>query len=46
MWSIWGGQELFPKQADPKGDPEKWTEDEMKRWLNAVSSTKSVYMDL
>ena len=30
---------MFPKQDDPKGVPENWTEDEMKRWLNAVSST-------
>jgi hypothetical protein len=28
---------MFPAQEDPKGDPEKWTEDELKRWLNAVS---------
>ncbi|KAL1304777.1 hypothetical protein AAFC00_003712 [Neodothiora populina] len=33
MWSIWGG-DLFPQEPDPKGDPEKWTEEEMKRWLN------------
>lgn len=30
---------MFPKQADPTGEPENWTEDEMKRWLNNVSIT-------
>jgi hypothetical protein len=38
-WSIWG-QDMFPRQEDPKGDPENWTEDEMRRWLNAVSLNK------
>ncbi|CAK4034479.1 Hypothetical predicted protein [Lecanosticta acicola] len=33
-WSIWGG-DMFPKPEDPKGEPENWTEEEMKRWLNA-----------
>lgn len=32
-WSIWGG-DMFPKLEDPKGEPENWTEDEMKRWLD------------
>jgi hypothetical protein len=36
VWSIWGG-DMFPAPEDPNGDPEKWTEDELKRWLNAVS---------
>lgn len=35
VWSIWGG-DMFPKEADPKGEPEKWTDDEMKRWLKNV----------
>ena len=35
-WSIWGG-DMFPAQPDPTGEPETWTEDEMKRWLDAVS---------
>ncbi|KAK5711218.1 hypothetical protein LTR17_018510 [Elasticomyces elasticus] len=34
VWSIWGG-DMFPQAADPKGEPETWSEDEMKRWLNA-----------
>ena len=34
-WSIWGG-DMFPAQPDPTGDPEKWSEEDMKRWLNAV----------
>jgi hypothetical protein len=28
---------MFPKEPDPKGEPENWSEDEMRRWLNAVS---------
>ncbi|KAK5675798.1 hypothetical protein LTR97_012591 [Elasticomyces elasticus] len=34
VWSIWGG-DMFPQAADPKGEPETWSEDEMKRWLNS-----------
>ncbi|KAF1823969.1 uncharacterized protein K489DRAFT_378345, partial [Dissoconium aciculare CBS 342.82] len=27
---------MFPPATDhPKGDPESWTEEEMRRWLNA-----------
>ncbi|KAK4067043.1 uncharacterized protein Triagg1_8043 [Trichoderma aggressivum f. europaeum] len=33
-WSIFGG-DLFPAQEDPKGDPETWTREEMRRWLAA-----------
>ncbi|KAH8693704.1 hypothetical protein BGW36DRAFT_429737 [Talaromyces proteolyticus] len=33
-WSIWGG-DLFPAETDPKGDPEHWTTEELKRWLRA-----------
>ncbi|KAF1355123.1 hypothetical protein BDV97DRAFT_97946 [Delphinella strobiligena] len=32
-WSIFGS-DIFPQEPDPKGDPEQWTEDEMRRWLN------------
>jgi hypothetical protein len=28
---------MFPQATDPKGDPDSWTEEEMRRWLNAVS---------
>lgn len=35
IWSIWG-QDMFPKEEDPKGEPETWTEEQMKRWLNNV----------
>ncbi len=35
-WGIWGG-DMFPQAADPKGDPENWTEEDMKRWLDSVS---------
>ncbi|KAK3670108.1 hypothetical protein LTR78_010048 [Recurvomyces mirabilis] len=33
-WSIWGG-DMFPQQPDPKGEPETWSEEDVKRWLNA-----------
>ncbi|KAI0593069.1 hypothetical protein F4775DRAFT_597577 [Biscogniauxia sp. FL1348] len=33
-WSLWGGQ-IFPAAADPTGDPEDWTRDELRRWLAA-----------
>ncbi|KAH7318228.1 hypothetical protein B0I35DRAFT_478754 [Stachybotrys elegans] len=33
-WSIWGG-DMFPREADPTGDPNGWTIEEMRRWLNA-----------
>ncbi|KAF7196010.1 hypothetical protein HII31_02636 [Pseudocercospora fuligena] len=32
-WSIWG-QDMFPKEPDPTGEPETWTNAEMRRWLN------------
>ncbi len=35
-WGIWGG-DMFPQAADPKGEPENWTEEDMKRWLDSVS---------
>lgn len=34
-WTIWGS-DMFPAQPDPKGDPEGWTVEEMRRWLEAV----------
>jgi hypothetical protein len=34
-WTIFGG-DIFPAQDDPKGDPETWTREEMRRWLKAV----------
>lgn len=35
MYSIWGG-DMFPAGQDPKGKPEEWTREEMRRWLAAV----------
>lgn len=35
VWSIWGG-DIFPAEPDPKGNPEEWTREEMRRWLGAV----------
>ncbi|KAI9728494.1 MAG: hypothetical protein M1828_003896 [Chrysothrix sp. TS-e1954] len=32
-WTIWGSDTMFPKEADPKGDPTSWTDDELRRWL-------------
>ncbi|KAI1338973.1 hypothetical protein F5Y15DRAFT_384316 [Xylariaceae sp. FL0016] len=34
VWALWGG-EIFPGQADPKGNPETWTREELRRWLAA-----------
>lgn len=36
VWSIWGG-DIFPAEQDPKGNPEDWTREEMRRWLAVVS---------
>ncbi|QIX00103.1 hypothetical protein AMS68_005620 [Peltaster fructicola] len=33
-WTIWGG-DMFPQAEDPKGEPEKWTDEEMRRWLRS-----------
>lgn len=35
--SIFGG-DMFPAQKDPTGNPETWTEDELRRWLKNVWS--------
>lgn len=34
-WSMWGGS-IFPTAADPTGDPQDWTREELRRWLAAV----------
>jgi hypothetical protein len=31
---------MFPAEADPKGDPETWTKEELRRWLAAVSDIR------
>ena len=36
--SMFGG-DLFPAEKDPKGDPDTWTEEELRRWLRTVSSS-------
>ncbi|KAF2429828.1 hypothetical protein EJ08DRAFT_634599 [Tothia fuscella] len=33
-WGIWGSDSMFPKEADPRGDPENWSQEELRRWLN------------
>ncbi|KAI9898667.1 hypothetical protein N3K66_007027 [Trichothecium roseum] len=33
-WSIFGG-DMFPAEPDPKGNPEGWTREELRRWLAA-----------
>lgn len=35
--SIFGG-EMFPAQKDPTGNPESWTDEELRRWLKNVSA--------
>ncbi|PQK14484.1 hypothetical protein BB8028_0005g00150 [Beauveria bassiana] len=32
-WMLAG--DFFPADPDPKGDPETWTREEMRRWLEA-----------
>ncbi|UKZ70567.1 uncharacterized protein TrAtP1_011544 [Trichoderma atroviride] len=48
-WTIFGG-DIFPAQDDPKGDPETWTREEMRRWLKAVrfpnSSIKEIKCEM
>ncbi|KAI9369930.1 hypothetical protein BJX61DRAFT_545132 [Aspergillus egyptiacus] len=34
VWAIWG-EDIFPAESDPRGDPSSWTLDEMRRWLRA-----------
>ncbi|KND91977.1 hypothetical protein TOPH_03490 [Tolypocladium ophioglossoides CBS 100239] len=36
VWAIFGSN-MFPVEPDPKGDPETWTKEEMRRWLAARS---------
>ncbi|KAL2007008.1 hypothetical protein VTN00DRAFT_8446 [Thermoascus crustaceus] len=31
-WGILGG-DMFPAEPDPTGNPENWTDEELKRWL-------------
>lgn len=35
QWSFWGG-DIFPAEADPTGNPETWTREDLRRWLAAV----------
>ncbi|KAF2142147.1 uncharacterized protein K452DRAFT_298140 [Aplosporella prunicola CBS 121167] len=32
-WMIWGN-DMFPAEPDPTGDPDAWTVTELRRWLN------------
>ncbi|KAH9904737.1 hypothetical protein F4778DRAFT_779918 [Xylariomycetidae sp. FL2044] len=32
--ALWGS-DLFPAEADPQGNPEGWTREELRRWLAA-----------
>lgn len=46
VWTIWGTGDMFPKAEDPKGEPEHWTDEEMKRWLRAVRRINNSVFDL
>lgn len=35
VWAIYGG-DMFPQESDPKGAPETWSTEELRRWLAAV----------
>jgi len=41
-WMVFGQGDIFPQADDPKGDPQKWTEEEMRRWLRNVCITVSM----
>ena len=43
VWAVWGC-DMFPAEADPTGDPETWTQEEMRRWLAAVSLFLSAFL--
>lgn len=32
---------MFPPEPDPTGNPETWTQEEMRRWLSLVSDHES-----
>ncbi|KAK6855759.1 hypothetical protein PG990_000257 [Apiospora arundinis] len=32
VYMIWGS-DLLPAEGDPKGNPETWTREELRRWL-------------
>lgn len=40
VWMLSG--DMFPAEEDPKGDPDTWTREEMRRWLEAVSCAHDV----
>ncbi len=44
IWAIWGG-DVFPAESDPKGNPETWTRDELRRWLANVSPQRLLPWD-
>lgn len=35
LYNMWNG-DVFPAEKDPSGDPETWTDEELKRWLRRV----------
>lgn len=35
IWNMFGG-DMFPAEKDPTGDPETWTDHELRRWLKNV----------
>ncbi|CZT18446.1 uncharacterized protein RCC_04291 [Ramularia collo-cygni] len=34
MYSIWG-QDMFPREQDPAGEPETWTADQQRKFLES-----------
>lgn len=32
---------MFPREEDPRGEPETWTADQLRRWLTSVSGVVS-----
>lgn len=36
---------MFPAEPDPKGEPETWTKEQMRRWLEVVSEPVEIAVD-
>jgi hypothetical protein len=35
---------MFPKEKDPTGEPETWTAEELRRWLNNVNPSLPCFL--
>ncbi|KAF2156910.1 hypothetical protein K461DRAFT_317093 [Myriangium duriaei CBS 260.36] len=44
-WVIWGPSDIFPKQ-DPAGEPELWTESQLRDYLKQVGYVRTCLEDI